>query len=139
MIADRLLSNLQNVRPTGSMRWVARCPTHADRRPSLAVRELDDGRLLIHCFAGCEVVSVLDAIGLSLTDLFPERLGDIRRERQPFNAHDVLECLAQEAEIVAVASCNMGRGIFLEPQDHERLMVASARLDEGRRLANGER
>jgi len=91
----------------------------------------------MHCFAGCEVVSVLDAIGLSLTDLFPERLGDFRRERRPFNAHDVLECLAEEAGIVAVASCNMGRGIYLEPQDHERLMVAAARIEEGRRLANG--
>jgi hypothetical protein len=44
-IVTRLLDRLQGVKRTGPSRWIARCPAHEDRRPSLAVRELDDGRL----------------------------------------------------------------------------------------------
>ena len=62
--ADLLLSRLDGVRRTGSGRWIARCPAHDDRRPSLSVRELDDGRTLLHCFSGCSPDAVLDAIGL---------------------------------------------------------------------------
>lgn len=48
-------------------RWMARCPAHDDRTPSLSITEGHDGRLLVHCFAGCEwhgIRDVLKARGL---------------------------------------------------------------------------
>lgn len=51
--------------------WIARCPAHEDRSPSLSISEGHDGRVLLHCFAGCSTESVLAAIGLSMRDLFP--------------------------------------------------------------------
>jgi putative DNA primase/helicase len=48
-----------------------RCPVHPDKRPSLAVRELADGKLLVHCHAGCTTADVLDALGLRWRDLRP--------------------------------------------------------------------
>jgi putative DNA primase/helicase len=47
---------------------VARCPAHDDKDPSLSVA-LRDGRLLIHCFAGCAPEAVLQAVGLTWKDL----------------------------------------------------------------------
>ncbi len=76
MTAAALLDRLRGVRKKGPGRWVAKCPAHDDRSPSLSVRELDDGRVLIHDFAGCVPSDVLAACGLSLSDLFPERLAD---------------------------------------------------------------
>ena len=46
MIADKLVSQLEGVRSTGQDRWIARCPAHDDRSPSLSIREVDD-RILI--------------------------------------------------------------------------------------------
>jgi 5S rRNA maturation endonuclease (ribonuclease M5) len=46
--------------------WVARCPAHEDRNPSLSIRD-DAGKLLVHCHAGCaqrDVVNALKARGL---------------------------------------------------------------------------
>jgi len=37
------------------------CPAHDDSRPSLAVNESDDGRLLLHCHSGCEFADVIQA------------------------------------------------------------------------------
>jgi hypothetical protein len=52
--------------------YIARCPVHADRHPSLAIRETPDGVVLIHCHAGCAIQDVLDALDLELADLFPD-------------------------------------------------------------------
>jgi hypothetical protein len=65
MNAEDLIARLDAVRTTGPGRWLARCPAHEDRRPSLAIRGLENGRTLLHCFAGCPVDSVVSALGLA--------------------------------------------------------------------------
>ena len=50
--------------------WMARCPAHDDSTPSLSIRETRDGKLLVHCHAGCEqaaVIAALQARGLWAT------------------------------------------------------------------------
>jgi hypothetical protein len=54
----------------GRAEVMALCPSHDDRDPSLSVREGDDGRCLLWCFAGCETPSVIEALGLEWSDLF---------------------------------------------------------------------
>lgn len=57
-----------NVSGTGVM---AQCPAHEDRKSSLSVKQRHDGRgAVLYCFAGCEWVAVLDALGLAARDLF---------------------------------------------------------------------
>lgn len=45
------------------------CPCHADKTGSLMVKLEDDGRILMHCQAGCSVQDVCKAIGVELSDL----------------------------------------------------------------------
>jgi DNA primase len=47
-----LLSRLTGLKQTAKG-WVALCPAHADKSPSLSIRLADDGKILLHCFAGC--------------------------------------------------------------------------------------
>jgi len=42
--------------------WVARCPAHDDRTPSLSLADGHDGRLLVKCWAGCSACDVLAAL-----------------------------------------------------------------------------
>jgi len=42
--------------------WIARCPSHEDRNPSLTLK-VEEGKLLVHCHAGCDPKLVLDALG----------------------------------------------------------------------------
>lgn len=140
MSADSLLSRLDGVKQTGPGRWIARCPAHDDKSPSLSVRDADNGVVLAHCFAGCGVDSILGAVGLTINDLFPDRLPVNHKSlRRSFPAADVLETIARETSIVAVAACNMRRGYTLTDEDHARLLLASERIYEARRLANGGR
>jgi putative DNA primase/helicase len=45
-----------------SGRWMARCPAHDDRTPSLSISDGEAGRLLFTCFAGCTFESVRAAL-----------------------------------------------------------------------------
>jgi putative DNA primase/helicase len=42
--------------------WVAHCPAHDDRTPSLSVRDSTDGKVLVRCHAGCEQEQVIAAL-----------------------------------------------------------------------------
>jgi putative DNA primase/helicase len=42
--------------------WLVRCVAHDDDRPSLSIADGHDGRLLVHCFAGCNPRDVLAAL-----------------------------------------------------------------------------
>lgn len=75
---DRLLARLENVRQTGNS-WRATCPAHgSDRNQTLSIATADDGRVLLHCFAGCTPLEILHAVGLELANLFPDRPQDNR-------------------------------------------------------------
>jgi hypothetical protein len=67
---DEVLDRLDNVRRSAKG-YSALCPAHDDHHPSLVVTEGDDGRVLLHCHAGCEAEEVVAALGLSMADLFP--------------------------------------------------------------------
>jgi len=67
---ELVLSKLPQAKRDGKG-WMALCPAHDDRRPSLRVTAGDDGRALVHCHAGCTPEAVVGALGLTLADLMP--------------------------------------------------------------------
>lgn len=140
MNADKLLNQLAKVKRTGRQSWMACCPAHEDKSPSMTVTEKDDGRVLVHCFAGCSVDEILGAVGLTFDDLFPEREPDPYRanspERVPFNPRDVLAAVSTESLIVAIAGADMLRGVTLKEADMQRLRLAVSRLQSAAGLCH---
>lgn len=63
-----LLSRFDRHQRAGSG-FLVRCPAHEDGEASLHLTERD-GKVLLHCFAGCKTEDILNALGLTLTDLF---------------------------------------------------------------------
>lgn len=131
-----LLNALEDVKRTGPSTWIARCPAHDDRRPSLSIRESEDRRILAHCHAGCAIESVLRAVGLSFSALFPEGAlaHHVSPERRPFPAMDILRCVAFEALVCAVAAGNLALGLDLSEADRARLLLAATRLQRAAEL-----
>ena len=75
-IADVLLSRLANVKNSGAG-WMASCPAHGGH-DCLTINE-KDGRVLVHCFAGCDTRDVVEAVDLRLSDLFADSLNPQKR------------------------------------------------------------
>jgi len=127
---DTLLSRLEGVHNSGHRRWRGRCPAHVDRNPSLSVRELDDGRLLVHCFAGCDIESVVSAVGLGLSDLFPDQLIQhrLRALPKPLLVSDVVRCLQFELEVAWIVMADIAAGRIITAADRERADIARDRI-----------
>jgi hypothetical protein len=135
--AAKILERLTGVKQTAPGRWMAICPAHEDRSPSLSIREMDDGRVLIYCFASCGAGDVLAAIGLRMGDLFDKPLSHhLPPIRGGLNARELLELSAHEATVALLLACDAQKR-QLTAGECERLSQAAARLQMAQDLAHG--
>jgi len=139
---ERMLGMLTKVKGRNGS-WTACCPAHNDKGPSLAIRETPDGRVLLHCFAGCETLTVVQALGMDMTDLFPP--DDKRREypiegkkslKPAFYASDLMRIISFEALVVAICAYDMSQGKKLSETDRERMKLSQQRIEEAVKYAN---
>ena len=131
MSLETLIERLDGVKHTGVGRFMARCPAHDDRSPSLGVKDCGDGVTVVNCLAGCETEDVLSAVGLSFSDLYPERIGQDHAYKpvgQRFDARQVLRVLRSEANLVAIAAENIAEGLKLSDKDRDRVFNAACRI-----------
>lgn len=70
---DLLLSRLPKVKKTGTDKWIASCPAHHDKSPSLSVAIGKSGAPVLFCHAGCGAADILAAMDLNFADLYPRR------------------------------------------------------------------
>lgn len=136
MSVETIVSRLDGVRESGSGRYLARCPAHEDKSPSLSIREKDDGRVLLHCFAGCETESVLDAIGLTMSDLYSEPLGHhFKPSAQRVNPREILASLDHESLVVVLIGADFISRRSLDEATWTRLAMAVNRINTARAQA----
>lgn len=57
-----VLKALKNVKDLGGGQFVACCPAHEDKKPSLSIKEGDHGRVLVFCHVGCSFAEIRDAL-----------------------------------------------------------------------------
>jgi hypothetical protein len=133
---------LEGARRIGPDKWIALCPAHDDKRPSLSIRELDDGKILLHCWTGCGVDAIVGALGLSLKDLFQ---GDrhtltehgARPMRKPWAYRDALIGAAHELTVARLILAAVARGEQPDAETLERLAQAEERISDAARIAGG--
>lgn len=131
--ADTLLSKLQRVYSRGQGSWSACCPAHDDDSPSLSIRETSDGTLLLYCHSGCDVYSIVKAVGLELSDLFPhgdkDDYGKRSRVRAPsFPWADMIRALHEDLLVVQIGAACMARGDHLASDDLNALARAALKI-----------
>jgi len=138
VIADRILPLLDKVKRKGDNSWLACCPAHDDKNPSLVITEKDE-RVLLRCFSHqCDVSNIVHAVGLELSDLFPEQINKsgkpIRKKR--FSAEAILEALADEFVIAELGLAVLADGGTLNEKAQARMKEASNRFTNAR-IAGG--
>jgi hypothetical protein len=129
---NTLLDRLQKTRQTSANEWVACCPAHQDKSPSMGIKLTDDDKILIHCFAGCSVIDITSAIGMDLEDLFPPRQIDYdkKRTRTYFNPASILKCLMHESTVITLAASDIISKVPLSAQDINRVELAHQRFSD---------
>jgi hypothetical protein len=117
---EKVLSRLDKVKSAGPNKWKACCPAHDDKNPSLGICQASDGKVLLHCWAGCSAADITTAIGLELRNLFPD-------EKQ-LRSGPSRAALQFEATIISIALSILRQGKPLSAADRERFEIAKQRI-----------
>lgn len=141
---ERLLDRLEGVQRHGKG-CRALCPACGGKSRKLSVTQGDDGRVLLHCFAGCAPHDVLGAVGLTVNDLFVRRIEanmsptqkrELREAARQAQWRAALDALQLEIGVVHIAARQMAAGDWLEPDDLQRLGTACDRIRGAREVLN---
>lgn len=125
---ERLFPHLERVQPTGADSWLALCPAHESDDRNLSIREVSGGRLLLHCYFGCDLYEVISAAGLAVEDLYPEQSDAHPPERRRFSPIDILRAIAYEACVVMVSAIAILDGRPFSEAERARMGEAVARI-----------
>src|SRR4051812_44634091 len=87
MTIHEFLSRFDRTTPAGGQCKV-KCPAHDDKTASLAVKEGDDGKIVLFCHAGCSTDRILAAMNLTNRDLFTESGSSAKREAAIYSYKD---------------------------------------------------
>jgi hypothetical protein len=133
---ETILANLKRVKSTSKNRWLACCPAHEDRSPSLSIMQNEQGKIFIHCFAGCNGKAIMSSIGMTLSDLYPERISPPHGlgKPLPFSPYDALNLIGREAMIVAMCGSEL-QSHPLSEKDRKRLFTAVGRINQTLKIA----
>lgn len=132
-----ILSHFNKVRATSkSGSYNCLCPAHDDSSASLSIKICEDGRVLIHCFAGCDIQNILGAVGLSLDDIVPQRIDLLKPIGKAYNPFAILKNMKDEALFVYMCANHIERGERLETSDKEKLLDTITKLKEAYEYAN---
>jgi hypothetical protein len=107
---------------------MAKCPAHDDGSPSLSIRELEDGRVLIYDFGGCGSSEVLDSLGLQLSDLYADKLTHHAPPLAGGFTHEELLMSIKHETFVALLLFREARESVLTPLAMDRLERACRRI-----------
>lgn len=122
---EQFLAKLDRAKPIGKNKYLASCPAHPDKSPSLAIKETDDGKILLHCFAGCHVTDIVAAVGLELSDLMPENPSYKKGNKPPkFNKVELFDRLAFESLVLGLAIRQILANKQLSESDLARVLLA---------------
>jgi len=93
------------------------------------VTEGDDGRVLLYCYAGCKTDEICQALGISMSDLFPATdQGDRAELLDRGKRKRALETLRMESLVLHLGSADLLDSKRLSNTDVERLREASRKV-----------
>ncbi len=121
------LDRLEKVRERPNGQWLACCPAHDDKNPSLSIREGDNIPIL-YCFSGgCDYRQILNSVGLSPGDFFPveptTKYDGNRTKRPRLNGWDAIAVLKHRIMTCCIGVGDIANGKDLSDSDLDALVV----------------
>ena len=127
--ANNLLGMLQGVKSRGRDSWVACCPAHDDKYPSLKI-DIKDGKILIKCWSGCSAEDILEAVGLKFSDIFENPVYQRSSGKKPtIYASDALRILKVEAMVITLCAIDIKNKKAISDENHARVIKAMDRIN----------
>lgn len=127
---DGLLSLIPNVQRSGNRARFC-CLVHGGKSRSAAAEQMPDGSIRIKCFAGCETIEILQAVGLTWIDIIPEHLRHNRQHVEPgrpfFDAMAAINAILVDLNVARIVTNRLMDGTATK-SDHDALRTAHHRI-----------
>jgi hypothetical protein len=114
MDIDDILRQLKGVKRAGPGKWTARCCAHDDSKPSLSIKEVEGGRVLLNCFSGCTYETLASVLGIDRERYSPRPyVAPIRRaiEEPTLDAHGLWRRWLEHTDRERVDSLGVSLGV----------------------------
>ena len=134
---NNLLSRLQKVKSRGRDSWVACCPAHDDKSPSLKI-DIKGGKILIKCWSGCSTEDILGASGLEFKDIMPDQPMYHRSsgKKPTLYATDALRILKVESMVITMCAIDIKNKKPIADEDYKRVLLAMERINTAMEAAD---
>lgn len=114
---------LNRLKSTGGNKWVACCPVHEEKTPSLSIKQLDDRSYIMHCFGcGANGVDVFNTLGANKKELF----GD--KDNGDYIPQKVKDEYMEDKFFIAVYESDIKKGIKPKLDENRRYRKAQCRI-----------
>lgn len=127
---DGFLSLMPKVQRSGNRARFC-CPAHNGKSRSAAAEQMPDDSILIKCFAGCETIEILQAVGLTWLDIIPEHLRHSRQHAAPgkpfFDAMAAINAILIDLSVARIVMNRQIEGTATR-EDHDALRTAHHRI-----------
>lgn len=121
-----ILDRLEKVKQVKPDSWLACCPAHDDRSPSLAITDKGD-RALLHCYAGCTFDEIRAALGMQSHEFFAD--GKAPKSAAPgVSIRALNDALVRELVLCWVLAADRSKGKPIPPADLDRERIARQRI-----------
>ncbi len=125
MTIENILAKLSKVRKS-SRGYMACCPVHQDKNPSMTITETDDGKVLAHCFScGARGSDVVEAIGLPQSELFSGEFTGTYDAK-----YKLRKTALEDNMVVTIYEQDKKAGKYLTHSDYKRYKLAKARIEQ---------
>lgn len=128
---SNFLNKLNKVQGRGRDSWVACCPSHDDKNPSLKI-DIKNDKILIKCWSGCSTEDILGSVGMDFDDIFPDRAIYHRSsgDRPTLSSSDALRIIKYEAMIIYMMGVDLRAKKIPSEEDHNRFVLAVGRVKD---------
>ena len=130
---SEILARFSKVYQSGTDQYQCLCPVHNDKNASLGIKFSED-KIIMNCFAGCSVESILEAIDLTWADIMPDNVDEewkpnakgtdminIRKKRMRFNPYAILKSMQDDYLYIMLSAIEVRKGNELAEEDKDRL------------------
>jgi len=136
---DQILPRLEKVTSKGKDKWSATCPAHPDKNPSLSIARGDDGRALVKCWGGCSAADVVSAMGLTMSDLFPQseqHHAHPGKKRIYPDYRMILKMISHELAVIMIAADRACNGQKINDRDLDVVGRAAGNIRRALEVSN---
>ena len=125
MSLETILAKMSKVRKS-NRGYMACCPVHDDKNPSMTITETDDGKVLCHCFScGARGSDVVEALGLTPGELFSGAFTGTYDPKYKLKKTELEDDL-----VIMMYEQGKQRGDYLTHSDYKRYKLAKARIEQ---------